>query len=292
MAQRDAQRNVRNAGRDAAWLDEQYNNRARVPEYAQIFQRWAQASALVRERASRRLDLRYGSSKGETLDVFPCPRANAPVVVFIHGGYWRSLDKADHSFVAASLIADGAMVVVPNYDLCPAVDVQTIALQMTRALAWSWRNAQLYGGDAKRLVVVGHSAGAHLAAMLLCCDWQRVGSDLPADLVSRVLALSGLFELETLRRTPYLQADLRLTPASAASLSPAWFPPPKGQMIAVVGGEESEEYQRQNTLIRESWGERAVPVCETLPGANHFDILHDLADPRGLTHRYVLDLMG
>jgi len=280
------------AKRDAAWLDAQYNNRVRIPEWAQVFERWAQASALVRERTSRRLDLRYGPSSGETLDVFTAPRAQAPVVVFIHGGYWRALDKSDHSFVAASLVADGAMVVVPNYDLCPAVSVETIALQMTRALAWTWRNAPLYGGDPRRLVVIGHSAGAHLAAMLLCCDWKKVGRDLPAQLVSRVLALSGLFDMETLRRTPYLQADLRLTKPSAARLSPALFPAPRGLMFAAVGGDESEEYHRHTRLIQQAWGQRVVPVCETLRGANHFEVLHDLADPEGRMHRLAAELIA
>jgi arylformamidase len=280
------------AHRDPAWLDAQYNNRARIPEHPQIFERQAEASALVRERASRRLDLRYGDGPNELLDLFPTPRANAPVLVFIHGGYWRSMDKSGHSFVAASFVAEGAMVVVPNYALCPAVTVETIALQMTRSLAWIWRNAALYGGDPRRIVVAGHSAGGHLAAMLLSCDWKKVGVDLPPQLVSGALAISGLFELETLRRTPYLQTDLRLTPASAQKLSPALFPPPQGPLYAVVGGAESEEFLRHNTLIREAWGSDAVPVCEAIPGKNHMDILHDLADPQGRIHELALELLG
>jgi arylformamidase len=278
--------------RDPAWLDAQYNNRIRVPNHAEVFRRWADASALVRSQASRRLDLRYGDGPGETLDVFPSPKADAAVLVFIHGGYWRAFDKAEHSFVAASFVHDGAMVVIPNYALCPAVTVETIALQMTRALSWTWLNAGLYGGDARRIVVVGHSAGGHLAAMLLTCHWKSLARDLPDDLVRGALALSGLFELETLRRTPYLQSDLRLTPASARKVSPALFPAPKGPLYAVAGADESEEFLRQNALIREAWGPVAVPVCETLPGANHFEMLDDLADPAGRTHALALQLLG
>ena len=108
---------------DPAWLDTQYNNRARVPDHAAVLASWAEASALARARSPAQLDLPYGDGAGETLDVFPAtaPRPGAaPVLVFIHGGYWRSLDKADHSFVAPSFNAAGAMVVVPNYALCPA----------------------------------------------------------------------------------------------------------------------------------------------------------------------------
>jgi arylformamidase len=277
---------------DPAWLEAQYNNRARVAEHPQILARWAEASALSRDRSSRRLDLRYGEGPQETLDLFPAPRANAPVLVFIHGGYWRALDKAEHSFIAPSFVAHGAMVVVPNYDLCPAVPIETIALQTTRALAWVWRHAALYGGDPSRIVVAGHSAGGHLAAMLLCCDWKSVGRELPARLLRGALSLSGLFELDPLRYTPFLRDDLRLTPASAKALSPATFAPPRGTLHALVGADESEEFVRQNRLIREAWGEAAVPVCETIPGCNHFTVLHELATPSSRVHGLALRLLG
>jgi arylformamidase len=276
---------------DPAWLDAQYNNRSRVPDHAAIFERWARASALSRERGSRRLDLRYGNEPGETLDLFPTHRANAPVLVFIHGGYWRSLDKADHSFVAPSFSADGALVVVPNYGLCPAVTIETIALQITRAVAWTWRHAALYGGDPSRIVVAGHSAGGHLAAMLLRCDWKKVAPELPAQLVMRALSISGLFDLEPLRRAPFLRDDLQLTVQAAGRLSPAGFDAPAGVLYAFVGADESEEFLRQNRLIRERWGERAVPVCESVAGTNHFTVLHEFAVPDSGLHRAALELL-
>jgi len=277
---------------DPAWLDAQYNNRARVPGHARFLERWAQASALARERLSRRLDLRYGEGPNETLDLFPSPRANAPVLVFIHGGYWRALDKSDQSFVAPAFVAAGAMVVLPNYELCPSGTVESISLQMARAVAWVWRHAALYGGDPQRIVVAGHSAGGHLAAMMAACDWKRVGADLPERLLAGSLALSGLFELEPIRRTPFLQGDLRLTPEMVARTSPARFKDPGGVLHAWVGGDESEEFHRQNELIRQQWGSRTVPVCAAAPGANHFTVLHELATPDSAVHGSALDLLG
>ena len=274
-----------------AWLDAQYNNRARIPDHPRIFQRWSDASTLARERSLCHIDVAYGSGTGETLDVFTTPLPDAPVLVFIHGGYWRSLDKRDHSFVAPAFTQAGAMVVLPNYALCPAVTIEDITLQMVRALAWIHRHAAVYGGDPSRIVVAGHSAGGHLAAMLLSCRWQDVAPDLPAQLVRSALAISGLFDLEPIRRTPFLQADLRLTPASAARLSPAGFPAPAGRLVAVVGGDESEEFLRQNRLIRGVWGERAVPVCEEIAGTHHLNVLHDFVDPQGRLHRLALDLL-
>ena len=122
---------------DPAWLDVQYNNRLRIPEHRQIFERWARDSAIARDRSSRRLDVAYGPGPAETLDVFPSARDDAPVLVYIHGGYWRSLDKRDQSFVGPPFTREGAMVVLPNYALAPTVTIEAIALQMTQALAWT-----------------------------------------------------------------------------------------------------------------------------------------------------------
>lgn len=151
---------------DPAWLEAQYNNRARVPGHAQILARWAQDSQTARATQNCRLDVPYGNSDAERLDVFspsPRPRApkapgpGAPLLVFVHGGWWRSLDKSDHSFIAPSLTAAGAVVVVPNYALCPSVRMEEIALQMTRSLAWCWRHAAELGADPSRISVAGHS---------------------------------------------------------------------------------------------------------------------------------------
>jgi arylformamidase len=277
-----------------AWLEAQYNNRARVVDAAAILARWARASALARDASpNRRLDLRYGDGPGETLDLFPAAAPGAPVLVFIHGGYWRALDKSDHSFIAASFVADGATVVVPNYALCPAVTIEQIAMQMVRAVAWTWRHVAEHGGDPTRIAIAGHSAGAHLAAMLLSCRWKQVADDLPLRPLSGALAISGLYDLEPVRRTPFLQSDLRLTPAQVARLSPAFFPRPKGgTLYATVGGNESDEFLRHNQLIRDQWGPTTVPVCETLAGSDHFTVLDSLADPAGRLHQLALRLLG
>jgi arylformamidase len=281
---------------DPAYLEAQYNNRARVPEHALIFERWARASALAREGSVVHPDLRYGPGERALLDVFPAPPGTAtpaPVLVFIHGGYWRSLDKSLHAFVAPAFNADGAMVVLPNYPLCPAATIEQAALQLTEALAWVWRNAASFGGDPGRIAVVGHSAGGHLASMLLTCRWKDVGADLPANLVSGAMSISGLYDLEPLRLVPSVQADLQLTPAAVKRLSPAFFPRPKaGRLYAAVGGDESDEFLRQNHLIRDVWGPTAVPVCETVTGSNHFTVLESLVDPSGRLHDLALRLLG
>ena len=282
---------------DPRWLDSQDNNRALVPDHGQHLSHWADASAQVRQTHPAGLDLPYGNGSSERLDVF-APRGRprrglAPVLVFLHGGYWRSLDKADHSFVAPAFTARGACVVVPNYALCPAVTIPDITVQMVRALAWVHRHIRDWGGDPARIVVAGHSAGGQLAAMMLACEWPRVGRDLPAGLVQGALSISGLFDLDPLRHTPFLRDSLRLTPAQARRASPAHLPAPaQGRLYAVVGGHESGEFLRQNQLIQQAWGPQRVQVCEALPGLNHFSVLSALVQPRHRLHRLARELLG
>lgn len=277
---------------DPAWLERQYNNRARVPEFAEIFERWGEASALAREGMTCELDIAYGDTPGQTLDVFPAATAGSPVLVFIHGGWWRALDKRDHSFVAPAFVKAGAAVVVPNYDLCPSVGVDTIALQMVRALVWTCRHAERFGGDPSRIVVAGHSAGGHLATMMLCCDWRSQGADLPVDLVRSAMSVSGLYDLAPVRQVPFLKSDLKLTPTLVRKLSPVNFPRPAGRLITAVGANESEEFLRQNGLMRAAWGAATVPVVEAVAGTDHFTVVHALVDTGEGLHRHALDLLG
>ena len=277
------------------WLDSMYNNRLLVPGYAAHFARWAKESESARQQLPCQLDLAYGDQAGESLDIFPAsgtsPVQGAPVLVFIHGGYWRSLDKADHSFIAPAFTRAGACVVVLNYALCPAVTIPEIVLQMVKALAWTWRHIAAHGGDPARITVAGHSAGGHLAVMLLACDWPAHAPDLPQALVKNALSISGLYDLEPIRQTPFLQ-DLKLTPEQVRQASPVLLPrPTQGTLYSVAGGDESEEFLRQNRLIQQAWGAETVPVCESLPGLNHFSVLEALIAPGHRLHQLALELL-
>ena len=289
---------MNNAGSEShfEWLNRMYNNRLLVPGHAVHLTRWAKDSERVRDQLPCQLDLAYGNRTGEALDIFPASATfearKAPVLAFIHGGYWRALDKADHSFIAPAFTQAGVCVVVLNYALCPAVSIPDIVQQMARARAWTWRHVADFGGDPERITVAGHSAGGHLAAMLLATDWAAHAPDLPSGLVRNALSVSGLYDLEPIRLTPFLK-DLNLTPEQVRQASPALLPrPPQGTLCSVAGGDESGEFLRQNQLIRQAWGLDTVPVCESLPGLNHFSILEALTEPSHRLHRLALELLG
>ena len=278
--------------KDGAWHDRMYNNRELVPGHPRHFDRWRSESARARKERECVLDVPFGDGRGDKLDVFPAAQARSSTLVFLHGGYWRSLDKSDHSFIGAAFQETGSCVFVPNYDLCPAVTIPQIVMQAARAVAWAWKHAPEYGGDPRQITVMGHSAGGHLTAMMLACDWQALDPDLPPDVVQKGLSLSGLHDLHPIMRTPFLQETLKLTPEDALRCSPALMPAPAGAtLFALCGRDESTEFIRQNRLIQQRWGEEVVEVCDTLEGLNHFSVLEALAEPGHALHTAALELL-
>ena len=280
---------------DPVWLDTQYNNRGAHPrapaDLRALARRLGRGAPSTRPRGSTSPT---AAGRTRTLDLFPAAGGTpgAPVLVFIHGGWWRSLDKADHSFVAPAFNAAGAMVVVPNYALCPAVTIEDIALQMVRALAWTYRNAALHGGDPRRIVVAGHSAGGHLAAMLLCCDWRTVDAALPGDLVRDALAISGVFDLEPIRRTPLSPGRPAARCRLRRGAEPGALSGP-GRPAPCAGGRRGERgIPAPEPRHPRGWGARAVPVCGTVAATNHLTVLFDLASPSGQLHRHARTLLG
>src|SRR5689334_13050192 len=265
---------------DTANLARLYDNRQLVPDHARYLSRWAEDSQVARSRMTSHLDLRYGDMAGETLDLFPARKGDGSCLMFIHGGYWRALDKRDFSYLAPALVDGGISLAVVNYDLCPQVRMDEIVRQMLRASRWLWLRAEDYGMDPDRLYVAGHSAGGHLAAMLMCALWPVFDARLPKDLWKGALAISGLFDLRPLVYVDWLNSDLQLDESAALALSPAFMPPAtRCPVMTAVGGEESSEFHRQNRLLRERW--RAAFAGDiAMPGRHHFSVVDALAEPQ------------
>jgi arylformamidase len=249
----------------------EYNNRARVPENPTLIAGWATDAAAYRARHAPR-SLSYGPGARNRIDFF-AGDGKGPIVVFIHGGYWQSLDSSFFSHLAGGLNAHGIDVAIPGYDLCPEVTVEEIIGQMRMA---SRELARL----GRPLVVSGHSAGGHLAACMLATDWPAFDASLPADLVMAAYTISGLFDLGPLVDTSINKA-VRLDHAAARAASPLFWPTPAhGSLDAVVGGNESAEYFRQSQTIVDLWGKAGIATrFGTVPDANHFTAISPLADP-------------
>ena len=263
---------------ERATLSQLYNNRELVPEHPQFMARWSESSARARASMTCHLDRAYGEQPGETIDLFPARKGDGSCLMFIHGGYWRSLDKKDFSFLAPALVDAGVSLAVVNYDLCPRVSMEEIVRQMLRASRWLWLNAEEYGMDQDRLYVAGHSAGGHLTAMLMCAVWPAFDAALPKDLWKGGLAISGVYDLRPLLEVEWLNSDLKLDPASALRLSPAFLPPAtRAPVMTCVGRDESSEFRRQNALLGSRWrGAFAGDIAA--PGKHHFSVVDGLAD--------------
>ncbi len=256
----------------------EYNNRARVPEHPQIFAAWVRAAAAYRNAAvtARRAELgiRYGASARQTIDLFFPPEGDAaPLALFIHGGYWRSLEPSSFSHLARGLNGRGVAVAVAGYDLCPQVGIADIVDQMRHACLYLWRRR------GRPMLVFGHSAGGHLAACMLATDWKAAAPEISVDLVPAAYSISGLFDLAPLVGVTMNQ-DLRLDAEEARRVSPLFWPAPAGRIFdAVVGALESSEFLRQSRIIAEAWGKAGVATrYEAVPQTNHFTVLDALTN--------------
>ncbi len=251
----------------------EYNNRRRVPEHVEIAERWLLLSSAYRLAGNTELDQPYGARERHRYDLFHAEAADAPLVAYIHGGYWQRGDRKDYSFVARELNAAGVTVAIPSYTLGPAVSVMESAEEMQACMAALWRKT------GKRPMVIGHSAGGHLTAEMLARSWNQPG--VPADLVRYGYAISGVFDLAPLIDTSINEA-LGLTKGTARAASPLFrAPPAKGRrMVAAVGGAESEEFLRQSRELAEAWSRVGVDAtCEVIAGANHFTVVDELVRP-------------
>lgn len=272
-----------------------YNARAAIPDHPAILADWQSRSDAVRQREAVHRDLSYGDGARETLDIYPAQDPDAPLVVYLHGGYWQWNDKAGFGFVAPPLVNQGVSVAVVNYPLCPDIRVEAIGESVRRALAWLWQGAERLRFDRDRIVLCGHSAGAHLAACALTTDWPSratEGEPLPADLVKGALLISGLYDLRPLVHTS-MNEGLMLTEENAKEASPLFIRPRADGPVGVAfGGLESSAFIQQSRDFGSAWSDQGVTVAETdLPDRHHLSILEDLATPDGRLTQALLEIV-
>jgi arylformamidase len=284
---------------DQTGLDAEYDNRAKVANSAEHIKKYVEDSQAWREQQSGQLDVPFGPGADQVLDLFSSPDAGAgpaPIQVFIHGGYWKSLSKDEFSYVARAFTPKGSVTAVLNYGLIPNIDMDELVRQCRAALAWIYRNAASFGGDRERIFISGHSAGGHLVAMMMVTDWPAFDASsplLPKDLVKGGCGISGLYDLEPIRLC-FLNDDLKLSAADATSNSPLHLvPATTSPLLLTVGGDEGPEYLRQSEALAAAWRGHGVAVeVVVLPGQNHFSMVDQLIDPQADLSRLILRQMG
>jgi len=273
------------------FVERGYNNRDAVPDYQRWFSYYTVASESARAALAPTIDLRYGPAPKETLDLFvPAGRARG-TFVFVHGGYWRSFDKREFSFVATTFVAAGFAVAVVNYDLCPEVSIATIVHECRRAVVWLFRDGASHGANLDRVVVGGHSAGGHLTAMLFATDWAKLG--IAADPFAGGISLSGVHDLAPLVLWSG-NTDLKLDAAEAERLSPVRLAPrTRAPLVIAAGADETSEFVRQTQILWDAWPANRPAGAQgpmLIPQRNHFDVVVDLANPESELARAALGL--
>lgn len=267
------------ANADQIDFEAEYDNRARVPDHPVVMAGWEKYAAIWRQQmladGRAELDRSYGPHDRHGIDIFrPQTDRNGPLALFIHGGYWRSLDRKLFSHTARGLVEHGVPVALTSYRLCPEVAIGEIIDDVRAAARWLW------SAHRRKLLVIGHSAGGHLAACLLATDWRQIDPDLPDQLVPAAVSFSGLFDLEPLIHTT-INDSLGLTADTVQGVSPLSWPAPAGRWFeAFVGSEESPEFHRQSDSITKVWGEHGTHARQRIvPDTNHFTAIDGLPDP-------------
>jgi len=273
-------------------FDLQYNPRTTVANFQEYFDRAEARSLEALPRLDGYVDVPYGAHEAQKLDVFRGRGTSRAVLMFIHGGYWRALDKRFYTFLAPAFTNAGVTFANVNYALCPTVTLEEIVRQVLQAGAWLFRNASNFGGNPERLYVAGNSAGGHLTAMMLAAIWPAFSPNLPKKVFQGGLSISGVHDLRPLAGAEFLKPQVNFDLAVARRCSPVLMPPATdAKLWTSVGGAEPQAFQDQNTAIGKEW-RRVFADDIKMPGENHFSIIEKLGDPSSPLFKGALRMMG
>jgi arylformamidase len=278
---------------DQVELDAAYDQSYYAPMRMDVIKRYASTSEEVRRRIGQPLRESYGPTAVEKLDIYRTRRANAPIFVFIHGGAWLGGEATNYAFAAETFVNAGANYVVLDFiDVKEAGgDLAVMAEQVRRAIAWVYKNAASFGGDASRLYIGGHSSGGHLCGVALVTDWQKSHA-LPADAVKGGLCMSGMYDVKAVRlskRSSYVKFTDEMEQAMSSQRHLSLLHAP---IVVSYGTNETPEFQRQNRDFAAAVKAAGKPV-ELIEAANfnHFEMNESLGNPYGPNGRAALALM-
>jgi arylformamidase len=276
-----------------ASLDEQYNNRLHVPGFASYFNRWEILSRETEKKYTCIRNISYGKGAAQILDVYPAAEPMSKTLIFIHGGYWQTMDKASFHFIAGGFRPYGITTVLLTYPLAPSVSMDEIVLSCREAVDWLYRNIPAYNGDPEQLFVAGYSAGGHLAVMLMATNWNHFNKNLAAGIIKGACTISGLFNLIPIQLSNLNQV-LKMDMEMALRNSPVQLQPlNECPVILAAGGDETSEFKDQSREFYNCWQPAGIPMqLLEIPGLNHFSILETLPEPASVLHEAMCRLMG
>ncbi|MEY4071969.1 MAG: Acetyl esterase [Chloroflexota bacterium] len=282
-----------------AWLNEQYSPSRTAHDFSGSIQSYKAGTEAARAAITgkRHRVLAYGAPPSNRIECFlprtegapGAARRGAPIFAFLHGGWWQDLSIEYAAAPALALTDAGAIYASIGYTLAPAVGLREIVAEVSAALTTIAAQATGMGGDPRRIVLAGHSAGAHLAATQLTA----LAPEAPRYTAAGLLLIGGAYDLGPITES-YVNEKVRMSETDAAALSPALLTPLHDVPVKIrVGEEEPEEFHRNAALLLERWAPSLSAVdSATLSGRDHFDALDELADPHGRLYADALELLG
>jgi len=278
---------------DQVELDAAYDQTAYAPLIGQILKRYATSSNETRAHLGAPKRFAYGSTPVEGLDVYPAKSPNAPIFVFIHGGAWLRGEAKDYGFPAELFVNAGVNYIALDFIAVRAAngDIGVMAEQVRRGIAWAYKNAISFGGDASRFYIGGHSSGGHLCGVALVTDWEK-DFGLPADIVKGGLCMSGMYDMKPARlskRSSYVKFTDEMEQAMSSQRQ---IDKLRAPIIVTYGTNETPEFQRQNRDFAAAVKAAGKPVeLIEAPNFNHFEMCESLGNPYGPNGRAALKLM-
>ncbi|HET7002677.1 MAG TPA: alpha/beta hydrolase fold domain-containing protein [Puia sp.] len=266
-------------------LNHQYNTRLQVPDYADYFDRWERQSRQTAEQNTLLKDISFGAHPEELLDIFPSKIPGSKTLIFIHGGYWHLLDKTMFHFLAEHFLKYNITTVLINYPLAPQASIHEIVRSCRRALGWIHDNIIHFSGDPTELYLMGHSAGGHLAAMLL--------TEEEGKFARAVISLSGIFRLEPVMLS-YLNDAIHMDSENAIKNSPVFLNPASNcSLLLVVGSDESGEFKDQSEELYKCWKSKCSNTeLLMVPQKNHYSILDAVVEKDSVLKTAIIHMMN
>lgn len=273
-------------------LDKQYNNRFNVPDHEKHLAQWELLSHEAEKKYTVHKNIPYGKLADEKLDIFPSPQPDSKTLIFIHGGYWYKHVAADFYLIAEAFHSYGVTTVLIDYPLMPAFKMEQLVISCRQAIHWIYQNIDKYNGNPDQLYVSGHSAGGHLASMMMATGWEEFDHTPNNDMIKGICAISGLYNLLPVQLC-YVNDVLQMDEATAINNSPVQLSPQTScPLVLAVGANETSEYLEQSRELYSSWANKnaAIELME-IEGTDHFSILGTMLDKSSSLHLAMCRLM-